>query len=71
MTPSGYTPGPTAFETVETLLANKRTPPAGKKYAQIVVFATDGVFNICGKDVGERSCPTGSLTPREGNATHQ
>lgn len=48
MTATGYTPGPVAFEVVETLLQNKRTPPAGKSYQQIVIFATDGVFNICG-----------------------
>ncbi len=70
MTPSGYTPGPRAFEAVETLLANKRTPPAGKKFAQIVVFATDGVFNVCGNAVGERPCTAGQLTPREGNASN-
>ncbi len=62
MSASGYTPGPIAFEEVENLLRNKRTPPAGKKYAQVVVFATDGVFNVCGTDRGVQSCTYGKLS---------
>lgn len=61
MTANGYTPGPIAFESVEDLLKNKRTPPSGKQYGQIVLFATDGVFNVCGKDVGNVNCPYSTL----------
>lgn len=65
MVANGYTPGPLAFEKVELLLKDKRTPPAGKRYGQIVLFATDGVFNVCGHDtiVGGSSCPAGQLVP--------
>ncbi|HEX6288003.1 MAG TPA: VWA domain-containing protein [Herpetosiphonaceae bacterium] len=63
MTATGYTPGPQAFEAVESLLRSKRTPPAGKQYRQIVLFATDGVFNVCGSDRGAQNCPYGELVP--------
>lgn len=67
MDPLGVTPGPIAFEEVENLLRNKRTPPAGKKYGQIVVFATDGVFNVCGTDKGVENCPYGQMVPPDGS----
>jgi hypothetical protein len=66
MTATGYTPGPIAFESVENLLRNRRTPPAGKQYRQIVLFATDGVFNVCGSDVGQQNCPYGDIVPFDG-----
>lgn len=68
MTANGYTPGPQAFEKVEALLKNKRTPPAGKEYGQIVLFATDGVFNVCGSTVGQVNCPAGTLVNSQGYA---
>jgi hypothetical protein len=67
MTAEGRTPGPQAFETVEDLLRSKRTPPAGKQYRQIVLFASDGVFNVCGKDRGAQSCPYGQVVPFDGS----
>jgi hypothetical protein len=63
----GATPGPLAFELIQELLKKKRTPPAGKRYGQIVIFATDGVFNVCGKyteplpDINP--CPAGGYVP--------
>ncbi|MBA3944667.1 MAG: hypothetical protein H0X37_08920 [Herpetosiphonaceae bacterium] len=69
MTPAGITPGPIGFETVATLLQNKRTPPNGKKYGQIVIFATDGVFNVCGTDHGDNSCPYGQMVPFDGSSS--
>lgn len=68
MTPdrNAYTPGPLAFESVETLLRNKRTPPAGKQYGQIVLFATDGVFNVCGNDRGTENCAAGYMAKTNG-----
>jgi Flp pilus assembly protein TadG len=67
MTTNGYTPGPIAFEAVEDLLRSKRQPPAGKQYRQIVLFATDGVFNVCGKDRGAQDCPYSKLVPFDGS----
>lgn len=63
MKPDGYTPGPIGFEKAEDLLKNRRTPPAGKQYGQIVLFATDGVFNVCGGDKGVENCPRAQLVP--------
>jgi hypothetical protein len=65
ITPRGVTPGPIGFEEIENLLKSKRTPPPGKKYEQIVVFATDGVFNVCGATAGTRSCPYGEVVPAD------
>jgi hypothetical protein len=66
MVARGGTPGPIGFEAVEQLLQNKRTPPAGKKYGQIVLFATDGVFNVCGSGSGQK-CPYGYTVPIDGS----
>jgi hypothetical protein len=68
--PRGLTPGPIAFEKVETLLKDTRTPPAGKKYEQVVVFATDGVFNVCGTSAGKQSCPYGGVVPFDGTSNN-
>jgi len=69
--PDHNTPGPAGMEVAEQQLRNKRTPPAGKQYQQIVLFATDGVFNICGKDVGQENCPVGQQTPCDGNSRQE
>lgn len=59
----GWTPGPLAFEQAKTLLGNRRTPPAGKNYGQIVLFATDGVFNVCGNYI-DPGPVTSACTPQ-------
>lgn len=68
LTPIGGTPGPLAFEMARDMLRdNVRTPPAGKRYGQVVIFATDGVFNVCGGYTENRPdinlCPSGSVVP--------
>jgi len=67
LTTSGYTPGPQGFEAVEQLLRSTRTPASGKQYRQIVLFATDGVFNVCGTDRGAQNCPYGKMVPFDGS----
>lgn len=62
----GYTPGPLAFERAEQLFQSRRQPPAGKTYEQILVFATDGVFNVCGNTSGTNPCTPNNLVPFDG-----
>lgn len=75
MNANGLTPGPAALEQVEKLLKDKRTPPSGKTYRQVVVFATDGVFNVCGSTVQTtpavplNSCPFGDVVPKDKGIT--
>jgi hypothetical protein len=75
MATDGLTPGPVAFEAVEALLQNKRTPPAGKTYEQVVIFATDGVFNVCGSPqtvtppIEQKPCPFGEIVPNDHTST--
>jgi hypothetical protein len=63
------TPGPLGFEKAEELLNQTRTPPPGKSYGQIVLFATDGVFNVCGNYTiaGVSACPAGKYVPFDGS----
>jgi hypothetical protein len=64
MAASGFTPGPLAFEEVEQLLKQRRTPPTGKTYRQIVIFASGSVFNVCGaQGGGSQQCPTTYKVP--------
>ncbi len=60
MTHRGGTPGAMAFERVEELLRSRRTPASGKQYVQVVIFATDGIFNVCGSEIGQEPCPWGT-----------
>lgn len=59
MTANGYTPGPFAFERVQKVLQTAQTTRNGKQVRKVVLFATDGVFNVCGTYPGGKDCPTG------------
>jgi len=70
--PDGLTPGPLGFEEVEKLLKpnTKRTVPSSKMYNQVVIFATDAVFNVCGNDEptprNTSRCDSGKIVPNDG-----
>lgn len=59
MTADGNTPGPFAFERVQQVLQTAQTTRNGKQVRKVVLFATDGVFNICGTYPGGSDCPRG------------
>jgi hypothetical protein len=61
MSVNGYTPGPFAFERVQQLLQSAQTTRNGKQVRKVVLFATDGVFNVCGTYPGGGACPTGQV----------
>jgi hypothetical protein len=66
MTSSGRVPGPNALETVEQLLQNRRVPPEGKAYRQVVIMVSGSVFNVCGGDQGQNTCNNKHLVPTAG-----
>ncbi len=66
MTGSGRVPGPNALETVEQLLQNRRVPPEGKEYRQVVIMLSGGVFNVCGSVQGQNTCNNKYLVPTGG-----
>jgi Flp pilus assembly protein TadG len=60
LSPNGYTPGPFAFERAkEVLQSSPSTRPSGRAVRKILVFATDGVFNVCGSSPNTAACVTG------------
>lgn len=59
MAANGNTPGPFALEKVKELLSSADTKRNGKDVQKVVLFATDGVFNICGNTDSGANCPAG------------
>lgn len=59
MTADGGTSGPYAFERVMSQLQSSPSTRNGKPVRKVVVFATDGVFNICGTENSGPTCPQG------------
>lgn len=59
MQAAGNTPGPYAFERVQQVMQDAQTTRNGKEVRKIVLFATDGVFNICGSTPNSAACPSG------------
>ncbi|PLS81379.1 MAG: hypothetical protein CYG59_05960 [Chloroflexi bacterium] len=59
LTATGGTPGPYAFERVISQLQNSASTRNGKPVRKVVIFATDGVFNICGTEPNTATCPKG------------
>ncbi len=59
LTAQGGTPGPYAFEQVLSQLQSAQATRNGKEVRKVVIFATDGVFNICGSNPNSKACPKG------------
>lgn len=61
LNPNGYTPGPYAFERVMDQLQTADSYRNGKQVRKVVVFATDGVFNVYGSKPGGSGFPPGGV----------
>jgi hypothetical protein len=64
LSPNGSTPGPYALErTLAQLQSAQTRRSSGKEVRTVVLFATDGVFNICGSNPNNSACPKSQHPP--------
>ncbi len=64
LNPRGATPGPYGFErAMQQLQTAQTTRASGRPVRKVVIFVTDGVFNICGSIPNTRACPAGQSPP--------